>query len=158
MAHSKEHYIKIWGYLVVLLVVSVAGPEIAPKVASGNVKMTIVLLTAFGIALVKAYMVIVEFMHLPLDKKFCTYLLSTCMAFMLLFFAFVAPDVMNHEGQNWVNTAAKKEVTCAKMAQKDKTFDKAKCKAMPYKAVAQLAKKSKGSKSAPAKKQPTPKK
>ena len=30
--------------------------------------------------------------------------------FMVLFFAATAPDVMNHEGTNWNNTAAKAEV------------------------------------------------
>jgi 4-alpha-glucanotransferase len=33
------------------------------------------------------------------------YLLTTVLVFMLLFFAGVAPDVMKHEGRNWVKPA-----------------------------------------------------
>jgi len=145
MAHSKDHYIKIWGVLIVLLIISVIGPEIGV--------LWITLITAFGIAGVKAYLVIVHFMHLPLDKKFCTYLLVTCMAFMLLFFAFVAPDIMNHEGRNWVNTAAKHEVKCANLAH-DKKIEKDACKKMTYPEVVAFSKSLKAPKGA---KRPAPK-
>jgi caa(3)-type oxidase subunit IV len=102
MAASSQRYVKIWVILVVLLVVSVIGPMFEIQVLT--------LITAFGIALVKAYLVAKEFMHIPLDSKYVTYLLVTALAFMLLLFAGTAPDVMNHEGQNWTNDAAKAEV------------------------------------------------
>ena len=68
------------------------------------------LLTAFGIAIVKAYLVVVNFMHLNIEKRYISYLLATMLMLMLLFFAGVAPDVMKHKGQNWQNVAAEAEV------------------------------------------------
>ena len=45
-----------------------------------------VLVTAFGIAFVKAYLVAAKFMHLDVEKPFVWYLLTTCLVFMVLFF------------------------------------------------------------------------
>ena len=45
-SHSPGHYVKIWGILLVLFVISVCGPMIGIRV--------ITLITAFGIAVVKA--------------------------------------------------------------------------------------------------------
>ena len=101
--HGPAHYVKIWAILVVLLVISVIGPELGIQIVT--------LITAFGIAVVKAYIVAVYFMHIPADKKYITFLLLTTVFFVLLFFFAVAPDVMNHEGDQWVNTAAEAAVT-----------------------------------------------
>lgn len=99
--HGHVDYITIWKYLVILLVASVVGPMFEIQVLT--------LLTAFGIALVKAYLVIKHFMHLPLEKKFVTYFVGTALLFMFLFYAGVSGDVMNHTGRNWSNVAAKQE-------------------------------------------------
>ena len=45
-------------------------------------------------------------MHLNIERRYVIYMLVTAVVFMLLLFAGVAPDVMNHEGQNWRNVAA----------------------------------------------------
>ncbi|MEZ4337310.1 MAG: c-type cytochrome [Sandaracinaceae bacterium] len=100
--HSAKDYIRIWAILVVLLAISVAGPFLEIQV--------ITLLTAFGIAVVKAFLVIKHFMHLDVQPKYVVYFLATALAFMALFFFAVAPDVMHHEGQNWVNMAAQAEI------------------------------------------------
>ena len=50
----------------------------------------------------RAYIVAVKFMHINEMPKFVTYIVATCLVFMLLFFAATAPDVMNDEGSNWV--------------------------------------------------------
>ena len=93
-AHAHHpNYIKIWGLLCVLLVVSVAGPFLEIQVVT--------LITAFGIAIVKAYIVAAKFMHLNVEKRYIVYLMLTMLVFMLLFFSAVAPDVMKHEGTNW---------------------------------------------------------
>jgi hypothetical protein len=60
------------------------------------------LLTAFGIAIVKAYIVAAEFMHLKYEKKFITYMLLSMLFIMFIFFFGVAPDVMTPGGQNWI--------------------------------------------------------
>lgn len=101
-AHHHEshasHYIKIWGILLALLVVSVVGPMFGIK--------AVTLITAFGIAGVKAYMVAKNFMHINMEPKYIGYLVVVCVGFMVLFFFGVAPDVMKHEGHNWKNVAA----------------------------------------------------
>jgi caa(3)-type oxidase subunit IV len=94
--HSA-YYIKIWAILVVLLIVSVAGPMV------GIFWLTMV--TAFGIACVKAYLVVTRFMHISEEPTFVRYLVVTALVFMLLFFAAVAPDVMKPEGSNWIKPA-----------------------------------------------------
>lgn len=87
------NYVRIWAILLVLLVISVLGPFIGIR--------SVTLLTAFGIAFVKAYLVAKHFMHLNVQPRYVVYLLSTVLAFMLLFFAAVAPDVMKSEGSGW---------------------------------------------------------
>jgi caa(3)-type oxidase subunit IV len=103
--HTTHHYnyVKIWGILLVLLVLSVAGPMLGHPIVT--------LLTAFGIAFVKAFIVIKYFMHLTVEKKYVGFLLLTMVAFMLIFVGGVSPDVMRHEGQRWVNTSAQDVVT-----------------------------------------------
>lgn len=110
--HTTHHYnyVKIWGVLLVLLVVSVLGPIVAGNFTH-NVKLVLTLTTAFGIAFVKAFLVIKYFMHLTVEKRYIGFLLLAMLAFMVVFVAGVAPDVMKHEGQRWVNTAAQDAVT-----------------------------------------------
>ena len=114
--NHDAHYIRIWKWLVVLLVISVIGPELGIQVVT--------LLTAFGIALVKAYMVCKYFMHVDMEKPYIHYLMVVSLMLMVLFFTAVAPDVMNHEGSNWQNDAAETEVNArieAKLNEVDNT-------------------------------------
>lgn len=91
--HPDSYYIKIWAILLALLVVSVLGPLLENPV--------ITLLTAFGIAIVKATIVCAYFMHLNVEKKFITYLLLISLALMGLMFAGISPDVLKSQGVNW---------------------------------------------------------
>jgi caa(3)-type oxidase subunit IV len=91
--HGTAFYVKIWAILLVLLGVSIVGPEFGIK--------WVTLFTAFGIAIVKAYMVAVNFMHINLTPRFVIYAVTTTLVFMLLFFAGTAPDVMKASGHNW---------------------------------------------------------
>jgi caa(3)-type oxidase subunit IV len=94
VAHAHHpNYIKIWGILIGLLVLSVLGPEIGIR--------WVTLVAAFGIAVVKAYLVAKNFMHLNVEKRYIVYLFLTALAFMALFFFGVAPDVMQGSGTNW---------------------------------------------------------
>lgn len=109
--HGQARYVKIWAILLVLLIISILGPIVAPHLEFAFLKAwMITLMTAFGIAVVKAYLVAANFMHLNIEKKYITYLLSTMLMLMLLFFAGTAPDVMKHKGQNWENVAAEAEI------------------------------------------------
>jgi caa(3)-type oxidase subunit IV len=92
-AHGHTPYGKVYAILVVLLVISVLGPMLEIQVVT--------LITAFGIAVVKAYLVAKNFMHINLTPKFIPYVMTTCLVFMLLFFAGVSPDVMKADGDNW---------------------------------------------------------
>lgn len=123
--HDQKHYVRIWGILLALLAVSIIGPLVAPAIEDAAAGVgahmvkgwMITILTAFGIAIVKAYMVAANFMHLNIEKRYISYLLITMVALMLLFFAGVAPDVMRHEGVNWQNVAAEQEIDRALKAQ-----------------------------------------
>ena len=102
------NYVKIWVVLVVLLIVSVLGPLTGIR--------WLMLVMAFGIAFVKAYLVAKNFMHVNLEKRWVTYLLVTCLVFLGILFAGVAPDVMRHQGLRWENYAAKKAVESGSQA------------------------------------------
>ena len=95
MSEELHHpnYVKIWVWLLVLLAISITGPFIGIQIVT--------LITAFGIAIVKAYLVARNFMHLNIQKRYVVYLLSTMLVLVLLFFAAVAPDVMKQEGDQW---------------------------------------------------------
>ena len=97
-AHADEHhdhpnYIRVWALLLALLVVSVAGPMLGVQIVT--------LITAFGIAAVKAYLVAKNFMHINVERRFIPYIIGTVLVFTLLFFAGSSPDVMKKEGTRW---------------------------------------------------------
>lgn len=100
--HDDAHHInykKIYFTLLALLVVSIIGPEFGI--------LWVTLVTAFGIAFVKANLVIQNFMHLRPEKAVVKWMLASSLLLMGLFFFGVAPDVMKHEGRNWEHLAAK---------------------------------------------------
>jgi len=96
-AHGDAHYFKVYFTLLALLTVSIIGPMIGIK--------AVTLITAFGIAVVKAYLVAKNFMHINLTPRFVIYTVVTTLVFMLLFFAGTAPDVMKSHGTNWEKPA-----------------------------------------------------
>lgn len=100
--HPPSFYVKIWAILTVLFAISVAGPMLGIKIVT--------ILTAFGIAIAKAYLVCAYFMHLNIQRRWVVYLELAVLGMVLLFWFGVAPDVMKHEGQNWENVAAKQAV------------------------------------------------
>ena len=94
--HARN-YVKIWGILVLLLVVSVVGPMAGIR--------WLTLITAFGIALVKAYMVAKNFMHLDVEKPIVHWILLVALALMVLLYGALAPDVQKETGQLWKKDA-----------------------------------------------------
>ncbi len=94
--HGDGFYVRIWALLCALLVVSIIGPMFEIRLVT--------LLTAFGIAIVKAYLVARHFMHLSIEKKWVAYILLVMLAFMAVFFGGVAPDVMLRDGASWQKT------------------------------------------------------
>jgi caa(3)-type oxidase subunit IV len=97
-AHAAPHrnYVKIWAILTGLLVVSVTGPMVGIR--------AVTLIAAFGIALVKAYLVAKNFMHLDIEKPIVKWLLGLALIIMVLLYTLVAPDVEKSQGQHWVKS------------------------------------------------------
>ncbi len=95
--YAPMKYVKIWGLLLVLLGISVAGPLFE--------KPTLALITAFGIAIVKAALVATYFMHLNVEKRYIRYMLYSMLLMIGLFFAGTAPDIMKPAGLRWQNQA-----------------------------------------------------
>lgn len=104
-SHAQSHaghaghrnYVKIWGILVLLLLVSVFGPMIGIR--------WITLIAAFGVALVKAYMVAKNFMHLDVEKPIVHWILLVALALMVLLYGALAPDIQKGTGQGWKKDA-----------------------------------------------------
>ncbi|MDQ8185357.1 cytochrome C oxidase subunit IV family protein [Pelagicoccus sp. SDUM812002] len=110
---SENHpsYFKIYLMLLVLFVVSVAGPEIAEIMnLQGATRLILVLITAFGIALVKAYYVLAYFMHLKFEKIYAPYILLSMVALLFVFFFGTATDSMKASGHNWEKVYVEPEV------------------------------------------------
>ncbi|MBX3026993.1 cytochrome C oxidase subunit IV family protein [bacterium] len=89
----ETNYVRIYGILLALFVISVLGPTLGIE--------AVTLITAFGLAVVKATMVAGYFMHLNVEKRYIWYILLAMLVFILVLFAGVAPDVMKSSGQNW---------------------------------------------------------
>ena len=64
MTDETHHtnYVKIWAILCVLLAISIAGPLLEIRIVT--------LITAFGIAVVKAYIVAKNFMHVNVQPRY----------------------------------------------------------------------------------------
>ena len=95
--YAPMTYVKIWGILLMLLAISIVGPMFE--------RPALTLITAFGIALVKALLVASYFMHLNVERRYIRYMLYAMMLVIGLFFAGTAPDIMQANGLRWENQA-----------------------------------------------------
>ena len=94
--HTASSYVKTWGILLVLFVISILGPELGIR--------WVTIITAFGIALVKAYLVAVHFMHINLERRYVVYIMLTMVLMMLLFWAGIVVDIGEPSGSNWIRS------------------------------------------------------
>jgi len=122
--HSEDkgffgnHYVRIYAILLVLLAVSIVGPwvgetldmEVGALGRQFRLGIVITLITAFGIAVVKAWLVIKNFMHLTIERVIPKLFLAASVLLLALFWGGVAPDVQLHDGRMWENDAAKAAV------------------------------------------------
>jgi caa(3)-type oxidase subunit IV len=90
-------YVKIWGLLLLLLAASVIGPMFE--------RPLLTLITAFGLALVKAALVVTYFMRLNAEKRYIRYMLYAMLLMIGLLFAGTAPDLLQASGLRWQNHA-----------------------------------------------------
>jgi len=93
--HEHPNYIKIWYWLLILLVISTIGPMLEIPLVT--------LITAFGIAILKSYMVAANFMHLKFEKKIIWLLLLMSLCLLGVFFFGTGSDVMMTEGDQWID-------------------------------------------------------
>ena len=100
MSETYEHpnYVKIWYWLLVLLAISVVGPMLEVP--------AITLITAFGIAIIKAFLVAANFMHLKFEKQIISFLMILALCILGVFFFGVAPDIMMTDGDQWIDCIA----------------------------------------------------
>lgn len=113
-----NHYVRIYMVLLVLLVVSIVGPVVGGAIdhrieifgRSVSLGITVTLITAFGIAIWKASLVVKHFMHLSIERPIAKIFLAASVLLLALFWGGVAPDVQLHEGRMWENLAAKEAV------------------------------------------------
>lgn len=101
-SHGPMYYVKIWAVLLVLLVISLVGPEFGIR--------WLTLVTAFGIAVVKALMVCAYFMHLNIEKKFIWYIMLGMLLMVAMFWFGTVTDVMHTSGRNWVKDSSLKVI------------------------------------------------
>jgi caa(3)-type oxidase subunit IV len=104
------NYVKVWAILVGLLLVSILG-------AMSSIRW-IVIVAAFGVAVVKAALVAKNFMHVTVEKRWVPYLLVLCLLLVVVLFAGVSPDVMKHSGEHWNNPSADRPASPATEAAK----------------------------------------
>ena len=93
--HGHTKYFKVYLTLLVLLIISYLGPMLEIQ--------WVMLVTAFGIAVVKTVIVGAYFMHLNIEKKYISYLMLTVLMLLFVFFGGTAGDIMNKDGSNWVH-------------------------------------------------------
>lgn len=113
-----NHYVRVYAVLLVLLGISIVGPVVGGMLdtqvevfgRSFGLGIVITLVTAFGIAVVKAWLVIKNFMHLTIERVIPKLFLAASVLLLALFWGGVAPDVQNHDGRMWENEAAKEAV------------------------------------------------
>ncbi len=96
-AHEGPSYFKTYVILMVLMFLSLIGSEIG----KATEVIAITLISAFGIAVVKAYLVAARFMHLNIEKRYIVYMLTTCLVFMFLFYSAIVSDIQRDTGTNW---------------------------------------------------------
>ena len=113
-----NHYVRIYALLLVLLAVSIAGPLVGERLDTQisifgyriGLGVTLTLITAFGIAIWKASLVVKHFMHLSIERPIAKIFLAASVLLLALFWGGVAPDVQLHDGRMWENLAAKEAV------------------------------------------------
>jgi len=115
--HKHPSYLKIYFTLVILFIISVLGPELAEILGLEWVsRVVLVLSTAFGIALWKAYLVCAYFMHLKVEKIYAPYILLACLSLLFVFFFGTATDAMFANGHNWVKEYSEEDAAAEVIA------------------------------------------
>ncbi|MEB3204944.1 MAG: hypothetical protein VKP57_09615 [Candidatus Sericytochromatia bacterium] len=97
-AQEERKYWRIWAILVSLPLLSLA----AQQTGMG----WLAILVSLVVMLTSTWFAVTTWMHVHLEPRFVPYLCILGLAGMFMFFFMVAPDVLNHEGNNWQNRSA----------------------------------------------------
>jgi caa(3)-type oxidase subunit IV len=89
-----SHYLTIWFSVVVLFGISVA-------VAQVSESRPLVLVVAFGIAIIQIYLVAAYFMHLKGEKTYISYLLISMLLALSMLYWGTSDDVERTSGLFW---------------------------------------------------------
>jgi len=95
--HAHPNYVKVWAILVALLGVSILGPMTGIR--------AVMLIAAFGVALIKAYLVAKNFMHVNVQRPIVHFVLGMALLLMVVLYAGLAADVQKDVGRNWRKTS-----------------------------------------------------
>lgn len=96
-SHSVNHYLKIWGAILVLFVISITIAQVSDN-------RPLVLITAFGIAIIQGILVAAYFMHLKDQPMYVAYLLLSMLLALVLLYAGTMADVNHPSGTHWIAT------------------------------------------------------
>ncbi|MBU6427658.1 MAG: hypothetical protein KGR26_01480 [Cyanobacteria bacterium REEB65] len=108
-ASVESQYWKTWAVLGALMLLSIASYFTGIK--------SLAIFTSLVVALSCTFVATTVFMHLSVEPRFIAYLCIVAVAVMGLFFALVAPDVLEHTGTNWQNIAAQHEILQVQQAE-----------------------------------------
>lgn len=83
---TVSNIIKIWGILIALLALSITLGELK------DARLATILI--FGIATIKAYLVLMYYMGLKWEPRFISFILFSALAFMMVLFFYLVPDIV----------------------------------------------------------------
>jgi len=86
-AHSR-HYLIIWAWLLLLVIVSVAATSVLPKFQA--------LVLIFAVAIIKALLVARNYMHLKNERAIIYAMVLVPLAFVIILFFALFPDFVFH--------------------------------------------------------------
>lgn len=84
--HSAAFYIKIWVALLVMLGISIAIADVGHPILATTL--------IFGIAIVKALLVVAFYMGLALEARYIVWVMISGLALMIILFFGLVPDIV----------------------------------------------------------------
>ena len=96
-AHAHPNYVKVWVWLLILLAISIAGPILEVP--------WITIATAFGIAVIKTFIVAANFMHLKFEKRTLGMIALTPLVICTFLMFMLVPDLNRTPHQSLAHTA-----------------------------------------------------
>lgn len=87
MSHARPKYIAVWAWLVFLLIISLAAVYLP-------FSQTITVAIIFVVAAVKAFLVVVNFMHLKFEERLVRLIAIIPVIFFIIMTVALIPDIV----------------------------------------------------------------